>query len=453
MRALRSNRRFGIVPAAIGVLLVVVVGGFVALRLIDATDAEDVAGVVSGLGGSDSPPPPSTAAGALVVSPKGDDDSRGTRTSPYRTIGHALSVARAGQVISVAPGSYPEIRDTRDHGRMVRVVGVGSPRPQIAGAEFAGAARVELRRVSFTEPVLVRGDPVQGDDRPSRRISFEGSSFRGGGSSEVTDSCVTIRDASRFITIRRSRLSGCASGVIGPGNSDGPHSRRISIAENVIEDVPADAIQFGEWDHVTIDGNVMRHMRDPDGEIHNDGVQFVGDSRHVRITNNRIYDSGGQLVFVQDAFGPIDDVLVANNVLYGSDAIAIQSQGATNVRYLYNTVWATRYGALLLREGESGPAAGDTVVVGNILESFEASEGAGTSARGYNLIGDAKSGRAPHELVGVRPGFRAAGRGDYRLARRSPAAGRGERRWAPLRDLAGRERGRDPSLGALEPPR
>ena len=440
----------GVIPALVGAALLLAVG-FVVFRLLDVADVDDAAEVVEDVGGTDPQPPVSTAPGALVVSPKGDDGGRGTEASPYRTIGQALAVARGGQVINVTPGSYPSIRDDKDHGRTVRIVGVGTPRPQIAGAEFAGARRVALSRVSFTEPVVIRGDPVKDYARPSTRISFDKSGFRTGGSEDTTDACVTIRDASAFVAIRNSKLSGCPTGVIGPGNSPEPHSHHIRIEGNLIENVAADAIQFGEWDHVRINRNVIRHMRDPAGEIHNDGVQFVGDSRDVTITNNRIYDSGGQLVFVQDAFGPIDDVLVANNLLYGSDAIAIQNQGATNTRYLYNTVWDTRYGALLLRQGEEGTVPTDTVVVGNILESLEVSEGAGTRVRGYNLIEDAKSGRAPHEWVGVPPGFRAPGRGDYRLRSKGPAVDRGERRWAPPRDLAGRPREPRPSLGAFEP--
>jgi hypothetical protein len=451
VRALRrSSLPRGIIPALVGAVLLLALG-FVVLRLLDVADVEDAAEVVEDGGGSGSQPPVSSVPGALVVSPKGDDAGRGTQASPYRTIGQALTVARGGQQISVAPGSYPAIRDAKDHGRTVRIIGVGTPRPQIAGAEFAGARRVAVTRVTFTEPVVIRGDPVQDYARPSTRISIENSRFRTSGSDDVTDSCLTIRDAAAFISILRSRLSGCPSGVIGPGNSPEPHSHHIRIEETLIENVPADAIQFGEWDHVTLNRNVIRHMRDPAGEIHNDGVQFVGDSRHVRVTNNRIYDSGGQLVFIQDAFGPIDDVLVANNLIYGSDAIAIQNQGATNTRYLYNTVWDTRYGALLLREGEQGTVPTDTVVVGNILESLEVSEGAGTRARGYNLIADAKSGRAADELIGVAPGFRAPGRGDYRLRSTGPAVDRGERRWAPKRDLAGRPRGARASLGAFEP--
>jgi Right handed beta helix region/Protein of unknown function (DUF1565) len=432
---------------ALLIVPLLVAAGFLASRAVDGDD-ETTPGPGTGgvLGATES----SRSGRVLVVTPDGDDGGAGTPASPLRTIGRALSVARGGARIQVAPGSYPAIRDTRAHARTVRVVGVGATRPRIAGAELAGARRIRFSRVRFTEPVLIRGDPVRGYRRPSMRIAFHRSAFRTSESADAGDACLTIRDRSSFISVRRSKLGHCFSGIVGPGNSPSPHSSHIRIVRNLIQNVPGDGIQFGEWDDVKIARNVIRHMRDPEGEIHNDGVQFVGDSRRVRITRNRIYDSGGQLVFIQDAFGPIDDVLVSGNLLYGSDAIAIQNQGATDTRYLYNTIWDTRYGALLLRQGEGGATPRDTVVVGNILESFEASEGARARYRDYNLIQQHQGTPAPHERVGLSPRFRNARGGDYRLSRRSPAVRRGERRWAPRRDLDGRVRRRPPSLGALE---
>lgn len=54
------------------------------------------------------PPIPVVGNRHRYVSPTGRDANPGTRSRPWRTIGHAVDVVRAGDVVHVLPGTYPE---------------------------------------------------------------------------------------------------------------------------------------------------------------------------------------------------------------------------------------------------------------------------------------------------------------------------------------------------------
>jgi Right handed beta helix region len=243
--------------------------------------------------------------------------------------------------------------------------------------------------------------------------------------SEVTApgwTCITVRSAARRIVLRRLRVHDCANGLGGGGGA--PISRHVALLHSRLRRFTGDAVQFGRWDDVRIEGNRITDVQDPAGVIHNDAVQFTGDSHHVRIVDNELARSG-QLLFIQDALGPIDDVLVRGNLIHDSAAYAIQSQGATDVRFTDNTVWHSRYGGLLIRQGlQTLPGGGhrrpsDTVVEGNILSGLEVDPYANILRNRWNII---------------RCGFPGAGRPCATDA--SFAAGYHLRRSAPLGRLA-----------------
>jgi hypothetical protein len=382
---------------------------------------------------------------------EGSSSDRPDRAAPAEVAGggslqQALDEAEDGDTIKVRGGPHPALRHDADHDPPVRIVGVGPDPPVVEGGLFAGATGLRFDGIEFAGPVLLRGDPVSGHRAPAADITFVRSEFH----TDRTDVCLTVRDRAARIAVLRSRFHDCFTAIGGPGNLPTPPSRDISIRNNVIEDITSDGIQFGDWSRVEIVGNRISGLRDPAGVIHNDAIQFVGDSRDVEIRRNRLHDSNGQLLLIQDAYGPIADVDVTNNLLYGADAIAIQSQGAKNVAFRNNTVWRNGLGGLLLRPGTSGSNANGTVVANNILDSFALDE-VDTRYRDYNLVGGADIPRSPHDIVGRSPRFVDRRAEDFRIRPSSPAAGTGSTRWAPDVDLRGRRRPAQPGLGAFRP--
>src|SRR5207249_6457080 len=46
-----------------------------------------------------------------VNAPAGSDTNRGTQTSPFKTITHAMSLSKSGSTVQVAPGTYDAPND------------------------------------------------------------------------------------------------------------------------------------------------------------------------------------------------------------------------------------------------------------------------------------------------------------------------------------------------------
>ena len=426
VRGRRARRRRAAAAAGLGL---VVLGAAVATTSRPATDGTPTA----------ARPGPT-----LYGSTGGSDTAPGTRRRPLLTVGEALARAPDGARILVRPGSYPPLRDERRRPRSVTVRGVGG-RPQVAGLQVLGGSGLRLENLRFTGQVLIGDDPFHLYGAADVVISESELSAPGA-------VCVMVRGGASRVVIRDNHVHDCATGIGGPGAPSGPDPSRILVVRNRLERFSADGIQFAEWDDVVIAGNVIRNAEDPAGVIHNDAIQLTGDSTRVWIRGNRLSDSRGQLLFVQDAVGPIHDVLVENNLVVGADAYAVQAQGATGLRFVNNTVWYSGFGGLLLRPGVRRPdgtrsVPTDTIVANNVLAGFGTEAPAATARYVRNVVRCAGRGRVG-PCVTDRAFMRSA-RGDF--APVSPLLiRRGLARPAPDVDLSGRDRPRAPSIGALE---
>lgn len=327
---------------------------------------------------------PSTASAArtIYVSPTGDDTASGTDVTPLKTIPAAIRRAKAGNRIQLAPGSYPLVREEAVRELGVTIAGSGPETTQIAGAEIWGGQRLTFEQVRFTAPVQVQGHRVLHASQPAVDVTFDNAEFVSSGT------CLMIREGARDIAVTDSRFRGCYTGIAGPGN---PYmSQGIRIERNRIERSTSDAIQFGAWSDVEIRENTITDVQDPKGVIHNDGIQLTGNSSDVLIERNEIMRSGTQLIFIQDAIGPIDSVDVIENVVSGAGAVAVQSQGATNARFLSNTITDANHGGLWLRQGAERAGTTvvptDTVLLDNVAPTIRYMEGATPSVAERNVV-------------------------------------------------------------------
>lgn len=73
------------------------------------------------------------AAATYYVSPSGSDSATGTDAAPFRTIGKAAQVARSGDQVLVASGSYPETVTIPASANGATFRGEGATRPIVAG--------------------------------------------------------------------------------------------------------------------------------------------------------------------------------------------------------------------------------------------------------------------------------------------------------------------------------
>jgi len=383
---------------------------------------------------------PGTATAAettLYVSPTGSDTAAGTQVAPLKTLGKALTLARNGQRVELAAGAYPLARDEAVRAAKVQVVGAGIGQTTVAGLQIYGGQNLDFSGITFTSGIALQGHGIRRATQPAAKIGIRDSEVTFGGS------CVTIKEGAQDIAVERNLLRGCNVGVVGPGN---PYiSRGVVIDGNTIHTIRTDGIQFGSWSQVQITRNTIRDMRDPAGVIHNDGIQLTGNSTDVTIAQNTISNSRGQLIFIQDAIGPIDGVNVVNNQLSGASAVALQSQGATRASFVNNTIWNAKDGGLWLRRGytRNGVAVTptDTVLSNNVAHSIRVLDGAKTASSAGNVVLCISWLPAPAGATCVKDmGFVDAVAGNLRLAASSPARALGSPLALPSVDLTGATR-------------
>ena len=318
----------------------------------------------------------------IYVAPTGNDAATGAWGVPVRTLGAALKLATGGERVQLAAGVYGYARDEKPRQTEVEVVGAGIGSTKVNGLEIYGGQRLRFTKITFTGGVALTGHPVKQAAQPASGVRFDGNEFTSAGL------CMAIRGGAQDITVTGNHLHDCTSGIVGQGNPN--MSRRITIERNTIERIKGDGIQFGAWSDVRIAYNVIRDIVDPAGIDHNDGIQLTGSSSAVDIVGNRIFNSRSQLILIQDAIGPIDDVEVVNNLLVKAGAVALQSQGATRARFVNNTIWGGKDGGFWLRRGYARNGTyvvpTDTLASNNLTTSMRLMEGATATSSGGNVV-------------------------------------------------------------------
>lgn len=428
-------------------------------------------------------------AATYYVATTGSDTNPGTYALPFATINKALSLCNgltAGQSIAVASGTYTAssgtsvVADTNNtRTNMVTVFGYGATQPEIsAGANqmaisltdgtFLTFENFEMR--SNTGVPLVKITSVNyptykyAHDIVLEDCDLSNPNTADNGVNEIAT--VYIGYGAYNVTVEDCYLHDSEAGIVGPGETGAANQcNNINILDNTIKNLNIDGMQFGAWSNVTIDGNIIENMLGPTSQ-HNDGIQISGGVQNLTITHNYIAHSAGQLILLQPNVGPVDTVLVENNLIYDTDHSNSGSSGgypiqstATHAAFINNTVAEGYYGGLLLRSGGTVTPT-DTVIANNSLSGFSYYGGASSAYEDYNVM--PSGGTGAHDHNGVNPDYVNTSAGNYHPASGSPLLGAGVASFsatvdgvltnftAPTNDLDFITRGNPPAIGAYD---
>ena len=244
------------------------------------------------------------------------------------------------------------------------------------------------------------------------------------------------------MSLRASHVHDCAVGfTLGAGVDD------ATIEGNVFERFVQDGVNITGSTDVVFRANTVRNMHDPSGAAHNDAIQLTGNVERLLIDGNVLSDSHHHLIMMQDNRGPINDVLVQNNILTGGGGYAAQAEHVTNLRIVNNTVWGS-WSGIAIRNRVGTPTT-DTVVVNNVLQGLSFREGTSPSRVANNVMGACATPKAGF-ACSTMPMFVDEVAGDFRLLPNSIARGLADPRDAPVHDILRKRRAAAPSAGAFD---
>lgn len=340
------------------------------------------------------------SASNLYVATTGSDANVGTRAAPFLTIAHADSLARPGDTIHVAPGTY------RVSAPAINSVGIAT--------SSSGTASARIRFVS-----IVRG---------AAKIVVSGTG-------------ITWHSRGNYVDIDGFDISGSGRhGILASGAN-------LTITNNFIHDLTISAGCNG-WGGAAIDTNGPIGLALIKGNIiRNIGSAMIGACNTV------------QGIYIANA-----NNTVTNNVVSGVAAAGIQQwHGATASTIVNNTVFNCKAG-ILIGQGDSGAMPGgsqDNYVANNIVydnKAYGIVEG-GTVGKNNRYVNNlAHSNGTNVRVSGQVKGtisadplfinYRADGFGDYRVRSSSPALGKCGRTGAPPAGLCGPTCGTPAQIGA-----
>jgi hypothetical protein len=435
------------------------------------------------------------AAPLLVrVAPTGDDRcSRGTGSVPCRTLNRAYAVARPGDTVLVAPGTYP-------------------PQQIFRGSQSQRGPSVITFRCRVPHTCTIVGDLTLGANNgsesgnPPSYVAFDGLDVKNGTISGTHNqntpspthitfrnghvyawgdrgSLILFSDVDRF-TLRNYEIGpGCCGGGTGGDGIElgvlrpGSNNSRVLFDRIDVHDLydtcraatPRILARYGACSGT---GNGDR----PRSGDHVDGLQIYG-ARGFTMIDSRVSNIGasgsatGQGLFMQQANGgTFANVLIENNffgaVAPGNNNVSMSGPCSSSgldrcgswtgyLHVFYNTIQGN---LRLYGDGESGIFAAGTpiVVAGNIIGSLASSHGNScsivvsdgstyTPTYAHNLNGNRRCG--PTDLVGkptyvdpdpsapdlhLRPGSRGLARGSVALHPATDIDGRRRPvRWPP----------------------
>ena len=369
------------------------------------------AGTAKCAASSPSPPPtaPPTGTATLFVSASGSDSGPCSSAAPCRSFDRAYRLARPGQVVDVAAGSYDRQTIEKDPSKAAADDVLFRPAAgatvTLGGLTVRGS-HVELRDMRLVGDGSVGSDPIDTRDVTLRNLTGRSLFLRA--------------DDTRVIGGSYGGFNGCDSGM------------------------PEDGVKL--WSDgnrgangIVLDGVRIHDIRRTGCDRHTDCIQIYSGTNHT-IKNSTLVNcpTTGIIARPSSSSQKLENITIENNyfgaVLDGSEAINIGTapDRCSGMVIRHNTV-ASESSSFDCLTASGAPGS---LVEGNIIRVGSDDD----AVFRFNVFrpGSARPGIG---AVGCSPAFRNASAGDWRLAASDTCArGRGNPSSHPATDAEGEQR-------------
>jgi hypothetical protein len=255
---------------------------------------------------------PTYAATYYVAKSGGNDSNSGSQSSPWSTIGKAVSVAIAGDTVNIAAGTYSEtVRLTKAGNANSRITFTGTGSPVLAGNLIFSGSYTTFKGVTVSPPSAGGYEAilVSGTYNELKNVTVT----RYGATASNQAACITTQGSFNLV-------DGCT-----------------------IKDLN-DIDVFHVWGHDnTIQNTITRNVNQVNyAANHTDWIQTWGlssgqESYNNRIINNEVRDCNCQLGNTENNANPkIHDWIIANNIFQNVGAAFFS--GIPNT-WFYNNIF------------------------------------------------------------------------------------------------------------------
>ncbi len=361
------------------------------------------------------PPEPAAASPSVFVTPSGNDGGGCTAAAPCATFDRAYKVAKPGQVVQVAGGSYPTQTLTADSSKSATGAVVAfrpAPGAAVTTGEIRcgrnpadlGANQIELADMTTSHVVTQRCSGFT-----LRRVHVAGGVF--------------VDGSTRFSMV---------GGELGPGHNLHPDVQTVN--GYVPRDVLFEGVNFHDWSH-------------DDPEVHMECLQ-VSDVVGFTLRNSTFTNCDTFDIHVKGTNVGVQDIVIENNWFRPTT----DGSGVTPSYYSMSV----RDGKnVLIRNNASDqafalPSESDSVsnwTVANNIAPLASNQCDNRIVWSHNLWSSTKCGST--DLSGSL-GFVNPAAGDYRPTASSKARDNGDPKLATEYDLRGFARGTKPDIGPYE---
>ena len=318
---------------------------------------------------------PAPSGRAYYVSSGGSDSAVGTSVgAPLKTIGRAISLVAAGDVIEVRAGTYGENlypRTAGTSGAWITLRGYNGERPVIRGT--GSGPTIYFYRDECDEGVIGTGSG--NTDCKAMYWTVQGLDIRGSASGDGDGNAVKI-DTPK-VKLVGNRICCSVADVVKLVRT----ANDVEILDNEISQdrsitVPSDnaqAVDIVGADRTRVAGNYVHDMTDF-------GIYAKGNSRNTVFENNLLVNIVGNALMLgqsTDADRLADgnyetyDGIIRNNVVVGSGWACLASSSSIRAKIYnnscYNTGTSTHGSILLSNESEVSTPGLDIEIYNNII--------------------------------------------------------------------------------------